>query len=93
MRERALKQLKTFDHGPLFTPPSERGTLMLPGIVGGANWGGGGFDPETGIFYVPSRMNPSLLKVTPGATARTSGIEEPPADPARARWVVKVSPA
>jgi glucose dehydrogenase len=25
---------------------------MLPGIIGGANWGGGAFDPETGILYV-----------------------------------------
>ena len=39
---------------------------MLPGIVGGANWPGGAFDPETGIFYVASRMNPSLLQVAPG---------------------------
>ena len=66
LRERALTQLKNFDHGPLFTPPSLNGTLALPGIVGGANWPGGAFDPETGVFYVASRMNPSLLRVAPG---------------------------
>jgi glucose dehydrogenase len=66
LRERAVKQLKNFDHGPLFTPPSLNGTLILPGIVGGANWPGGAFDPETGVFYVGSRMNPSMLKVAPG---------------------------
>ncbi len=66
LRERALTQLKNFDHGPLFTPPSLNGTLALPGIVGGANWPGGAFDPETGVFYVASRMNPSLLRVVPG---------------------------
>ena len=66
LRERALKQLKNFDHGPLFTPPSLKGTLTLPGIVGGANWPGGAFDPETGVFYVGSRMNPSILQVAPG---------------------------
>ena len=65
LRSRALEQLQHFDHGPLFTPPSLRGTLILPGIVGGANWPGGAFDPETGTFYVASRMNPSLVKVSP----------------------------
>lgn len=48
--------------GPLYTPPSvagpssnpTRGTLQMPGQVGGANWLGGSFDPETGMLYVPS---------------------------------------
>jgi quinoprotein glucose dehydrogenase len=66
LKERARSQLKNFEHGPLFTPPSEKGTLILPGVVGGANWPGGAFDPETGVFYVASRMNPSLLRVAPG---------------------------
>jgi quinoprotein glucose dehydrogenase len=66
LRARAQKQLGNFEHGPLFTPPSLKGTLILPGIVGGANWPGGAFDPETAIFYVASRMNPSLLQVAPG---------------------------
>ena len=64
LRTLALRKLQQLDHGPLFTPPSLRGTLILPGIVGGANWPGGAFDPETGIFYVASRMNPSLVKVS-----------------------------
>jgi quinoprotein glucose dehydrogenase len=66
LRERARTLLKNFDHGPLFTPPSLKGTLTLPGIVGGANWPGGAFDPETRVFYVASRMNPSVLQVAPG---------------------------
>jgi quinoprotein glucose dehydrogenase len=67
LRERARAQLNNFDHGPMFTPPTMKGTLMLPGVVGGANWPGGAFDPETGVFYVASRMNPSILQVVPGA--------------------------
>mgnify|MGYP001422089015 CR=1 FL=1 len=65
LKDRARSQLANFDHGPLFTPPSLKGVLILPGIVGGANWPGGAFDPETQTFYVASRMNPSLLRVTP----------------------------
>ena len=72
LRRRALEQLQGFDHGPLFTPPTLDGTLILPGIVGGANWPGGTYDPETGVFYVASRMNPSLIKLLPVAPERSN---------------------
>jgi quinoprotein glucose dehydrogenase len=66
LRKRALEQLKTFEHGPLFTPPvAGKGTLLVPGILGGANWGGAAFDPETGYLYVPSRMEPSAVTLGP----------------------------
>jgi quinoprotein glucose dehydrogenase len=49
-----------------FSPPSladgpdgTKGTLALPGTLGGANWEGGAFDPETGVLYVASWTNPS----------------------------------
>ena len=65
LRRQALERLQGFDHGPLYTPPTLDGTLILPGIVGGANWPGGTYDPETGLFYVASRMNPTLVKIAP----------------------------
>ena len=34
------------------------GTLQLPGSSGGANWGGGAFDPDTDRLYVPSITSP-----------------------------------
>ena len=37
----------------------------MPGILGGANWGGAAFDPETGMLYVPSRMAPSVVTLLP----------------------------
>ena len=48
----ALEEMQQFRIGPLFTPPSLRGTLQRPGASGGANWGGAAFDPETGFLYV-----------------------------------------
>ena len=53
--------------GPLFTPPSLAGTAMRPSIIGGANWGGGALDPETGILYVKSSDSPSVAKVKESA--------------------------
>ena len=52
-----------FDYGPLFTPPSERGTINLPGWFGGANWQGAAFDPETGYLYVPSSTGPIVVQL------------------------------
>ncbi len=48
----AVAEMQRFRLGPLFTPPSLLGTLQRPGTIGGANWGGAAFDPETGLLYV-----------------------------------------
>ena len=48
----AVKEMQRFRLGPLFTPPSLRGTLQRPGASGGANWGGAAFDPETRLLFV-----------------------------------------
>ena len=71
LRRRALERLHTVKHGPLFTPPSLEGTAFLPGVWGGARWGGGGFDPETGWLFVPSVMMPSVARLRSGDPART----------------------
>jgi quinoprotein glucose dehydrogenase len=63
LKEAALGVLKEFDHGPLFTPPSERGTIQNPGWAGGANWQGAAFDPETGTLYVPSMTSPIVVQL------------------------------
>jgi len=59
----ARKKLERLRLGPIFTPPSLEGTVAMPGIIGGAGWGGGAFDPETGIFYVKATNQPALLKL------------------------------
>ena len=45
--------------------PGISGTLLLPGEVGGANWPGGSFDPETNRLYVHSHTTPSILRNVP----------------------------
>jgi glucose dehydrogenase len=49
----------------LFTPPSRRGTIQMPGNNGGANWGGAAVDPSRGVLVVVSKDLPSLLKLKP----------------------------
>lgn len=57
----AMAIIANYDHGPLFTPPSERGTIQVPGPVGGANWSGAAIDPETGLLYVGTYRLPFVV--------------------------------
>ena len=55
-----LKKFNSMRYEGLFTPPDVKGTLMLPGTRGGSNWGGGAFDPSSGVFYVKSNNSPEI---------------------------------
>jgi len=74
LRAEAIKIVEPYILGEIFTPPSIRGdeatdtkgTLQLPGSVGGAEWGGAGFDPDTGMLYVPSVTGAFAADLTPG---------------------------
>jgi quinoprotein glucose dehydrogenase len=48
----AVEEMQKYRIGPLFTPPSLRGTLQRPTSGGGANWGGAAFDAATGYLFV-----------------------------------------
>jgi glucose dehydrogenase len=68
LKAEALKIVSQYKYGPLFTPPvllgsqeGPKGTILMPGTNGGANWGGAAFDRESGILYVPSAHLPSIV--------------------------------
>jgi quinoprotein glucose dehydrogenase len=69
LRTEAIRIAKQYRLGPLFTPPSEikeggtKGTWYNPGGTGGSLWQGGGFDPETHYFYIPSKAGPGITSV------------------------------
>ena len=70
LRTQALEILQQFDRGPIFTPPSLRGALQMPGNAGGASWGGAALDPATGMLYVPSITSPIVDQLVPQDAAR-----------------------
>jgi glucose dehydrogenase len=80
LRAEALAIFKQYRTGPVFTPPSvagegpgeTKGTIELPGSVGGADWTGAAFDPETGMLYVPSMTNPFVANLVPGKPEQTN---------------------
>ena len=69
LRAEAVEIFDKYRSGPIFTPPSVRdespggtlGTLQLPSYVGGSNWNGAAYDPETQMLYVPSITAPILV--------------------------------
>ena len=63
LRQAALEAIKPYQTGPIFTPPSEQGTIQNPGWAGGANWAGADVDPETGTLYVPSMTSPIIVQL------------------------------
>jgi quinoprotein glucose dehydrogenase len=67
--------LKNSRNEGVFTPPSIKGSVELPGHNGGANWGSSAIDPTKGTFYIVSKELPTFLRIVPpGApTGRRGG--------------------
>jgi quinoprotein glucose dehydrogenase len=63
LKAAAQQELAKYRLGPVFTPPTLRGTVQRPGIIGGANWGGGAFDPRAGILFVKTTNQANLIRV------------------------------
>jgi quinoprotein glucose dehydrogenase len=61
LHKMAVDELSKYRLGPLFTPPSMQGTIVAPGVIGGAGWGGAAVDPETGWAYVKSSNSPAFM--------------------------------
>lgn len=52
-----------YSHRGMWDPPSLQGTIVSPGMEGGVSWGGGAFDPESGLFYFNSHDNPWVIRL------------------------------
>ncbi|HEY1075298.1 MAG TPA: pyrroloquinoline quinone-dependent dehydrogenase [Fontimonas sp.] len=66
------RKVEALNYGPTFTPPSEKGTVFSPSVGGGPNWGGGAYDPASGLMIVPSNRVPTIVKLVPVAQAKDS---------------------
>ena len=49
----------------IFTPPSLRGTLLIPSNIGGAHWGGVAADATRGIAVVPVNRLATIVQLIP----------------------------
>ena len=65
LREEALALIRDKRLGPLFTPPSREGTIVMPGWIGGAGWGSTAVDPERQLVFIKATNRPVLARVLP----------------------------
>jgi quinoprotein glucose dehydrogenase len=77
IKNAAREFVKQFRTGPLFTPPTMEGTIMLPGNIGGAGWGGGAFDPRSGVIYIKATNSPTLMKIIKREHGPTDTVDAP----------------
>lgn len=69
LRQQALEEVRGMRLGAFFDPPSIEGTVLLPGWLGGAGWGGGAFDPSQQRLFIKATRNPVLARVVPADPA------------------------
>jgi quinoprotein glucose dehydrogenase len=49
----------------IFTPPSLKGSLHVPGSIGGMHWGGAAWDPVHRLIIAPVNERPMIIRLFP----------------------------
>jgi len=75
--QKCREAIAAFRTGPIYTPPSLEGTLMYPAMGGGANWGGGAYDPERRWLITSVARLPYFLQLLPAAEQDPAVITAP----------------
>jgi len=68
------QRFQTYRSEGIYTPPTEKGTIILPGYDGGANWGGPAIDPETGILYINANEMAWVLNLVKDTASAKEGM-------------------
>jgi quinoprotein glucose dehydrogenase len=70
LKREAIEIVNQYNHGPLFTPfeipgtpEGKKGTILMPSSIGGTNWNGPAFDPETAMLYVSTVRAADILEL------------------------------
>lgn len=58
-------QIASLRNDGIFTPPSLKGSLILPGNVGGMHWGGAAWDASHGLLIVPTNNLAAIIRLIP----------------------------
>ncbi len=72
-RGQCAKQLAALNNLGLFTPMSEKLSLMYPGSLGGANWGGGALLADSGVLLVNINNAAFTGQLIPTPTGAAAG--------------------
>lgn len=58
-------QISSLRNEGIFTPPSLRGSLIVPGNIGGMHWGGVAWDRAHGLLIVPTNNLAAVIRLIP----------------------------
>jgi len=61
--------LKNSRNEGIYTPPSMKGSISMPGHNGGANWGSSAINPTKGTFFIVSKELPTFDRIFEPGTA------------------------
>jgi quinoprotein glucose dehydrogenase len=61
-----------YDAGGVFSAPSQKGVMVFPGNNGGADWGGGCYDPTSSLYFVSSSNLGMVMKMAPADPSSSS---------------------
>ncbi|WP_128548535.1 pyrroloquinoline quinone-dependent dehydrogenase [Larkinella soli] len=61
----AQKRMDRLHYKGIFTPPSFQGTIVSPGNVGGMNWSGMCYDPESGLLITNVNRLAAVITLMP----------------------------
>jgi quinoprotein glucose dehydrogenase len=69
-RRACRRMIEALRHGPIYTPPSEQGTIVSPWPAGGVNWGGAAYEPERRWMIVNTNRLMKVVRLRPATDAR-----------------------
>jgi quinoprotein glucose dehydrogenase len=62
-RDACLRRIHALRNDGLFTPPSLRGSIVVPYFGGGSNWGGMGYDPQAHLAILNVMNIPGYVRL------------------------------
>lgn len=74
------QQIEGLRNEGVFTPPSIRGSLAIPGNIGGMTWSGYAFEPQQGILVVNTNNFPAAVKLIPRAEFKRALAKNEPGE-------------
>lgn len=63
----------------MYTPPSLHGSILFPSALGGGNWGGAAYDPETNLLIIKADNLATVIRVVPKVDIEAED-RQPPRD-------------
>ncbi len=79
-RDACLRRIHALRNDGLFTPPSLRGSLVVPYFGGGSNWGGMAYDPQSHLAILNTMNLAGYARLFPSgdyaALKRAGGTDE-----------------